>query len=320
MSPEGKVDLALGSIEVNNVLSKLNLYAINKQNTLKAHNFYAFLITKLNKTLVAAEQSPGGHAVWKQLQKFHKNISIHGWLHGKAVNVDMRDPEYTHAPEESWLDHDSAEIQNARNMKLIATKKTPGDINEDNLRNTLAAAGLAGAMALGGSSAPTLNSPHRPAATHLKMAQKLSPTNSVIDLTEKILSKYDVNPKLAARIAKAAIKYERSTFPKREDILAIIGIESSFNPSSVSSLAHDPAIGLMQIRPHKWNIKPSSLKTIDGQVRQGAEILHRYYNNLQTVPGTVHAYNVGIGNFKSGKRLNPDYVQKFNIEKKLYSL
>ena len=117
-----KVDIFLESFEENNVLSDLRLRALTKNNTLKAHNFYAFLITKLGKTLVAAEQSPGGHAVWKQLQKYHKNISIHGWLNGKPVNVDMRDPEYTHAPEFDGWDH-SVDIANARDMNLIATKK-----------------------------------------------------------------------------------------------------------------------------------------------------------------------------------------------------
>lgn len=128
VSPGGKVDLALGASEENNVLTDLSLYAINKNNTLKAHNFYAFLITNLGKSLVATEQSPGGHAVWKQLQKYHKNISIHGWLNGKAVNVDMRDPEYTHAPNDYTCDDYekdySKENQDARNMELVATKRT----------------------------------------------------------------------------------------------------------------------------------------------------------------------------------------------------
>lgn len=131
VSPDGKVDLTVGATEQNNVLSDISLYAVNKNNTLKAHNFYAFLITKLGKTLVASSQSPGGHAVWKQLQRFHKNISIHGWLNDKPVNVDMRDPEYTHAPEGSdddwrspWKERDPEEISDARNMKLVATKRT----------------------------------------------------------------------------------------------------------------------------------------------------------------------------------------------------
>lgn len=121
ISPEGMVDLALGASEKNNVLTNLSLYAINKKNTLKAHNFYAYLITVLGKTLVAAEQSPGGHAVWKQLQKYHKNVSIHGWYKGKAVNIDMRDPEYTHGPD--WHLGAPKEIKHARDMELVATKR-----------------------------------------------------------------------------------------------------------------------------------------------------------------------------------------------------
>ena len=126
VSPEGKVDLALGAEEKNNVLTDLSLYAINKNNTLKAHNFYAFLVTKLGKTLVASHQSPGGHAVWKQLQRYHKNVEIHGWLNGKPVNVDMRDPEYTHSKDTDTWDSNgeySHELLDAKNMELVATRK-----------------------------------------------------------------------------------------------------------------------------------------------------------------------------------------------------
>ena len=124
LSPTGLVDLALGGYEKKNVLSDLNLYAINKANTLKAHDFYHFLITKLNKVLVADRQSPGGHAVWKQMQKFHKDINIHGWLKGKPVNIDMNDDEYTHAPEHSdYLSDVSPETSDAMKMQLVASKK-----------------------------------------------------------------------------------------------------------------------------------------------------------------------------------------------------
>ena len=188
VSPEGLVDLALGAYEYKNMLSDLSLYAINKQNTLKAHNFYAFLITKLGKTLVASEQSPGGHAVWRQLQKYHKNVSIHGWHNGKPVNVDMRDPEYTHAPERRGWDTEPKEIEHARKMELVATKKTPGDINEGSLRNTLAAAGLAGTMALGGMT--QAQAPSVPTS----MQTKISKESDAAELTKKILTKYSVSP------------------------------------------------------------------------------------------------------------------------------
>lgn len=126
VSPDGKVDLVVGANEDNNILTNISLYAINKNNTLKAHNFYAFLITKLGKTLVASHQSHGGHAVWKQLQRYHKNVEIHGWLNGKPVNVDMRDPEYTHSKDTDTWDYGgeySPELLDAKNMELVATKR-----------------------------------------------------------------------------------------------------------------------------------------------------------------------------------------------------
>ena len=119
-----KVDLMLEAYEKNNVLRSLRIRAISKKNTLKAHDFYHYLITKLNKVLVADKQSPGGEAVWRQLQKFHRDVTIHGWLDGKPVNIDMNDPEYTHAPEaQGWFDNDPPEIKAARKMELVASKK-----------------------------------------------------------------------------------------------------------------------------------------------------------------------------------------------------
>jgi hypothetical protein len=126
VNPNGLVDLTVGANEKKNVMRDLNLYAINPNNTLKAHNFYAYLITKLNKVLVASQQSSGGENVWVQLQRFHHNtIDIHGWLNGKPVNVDMRDREQTHAPDPGWPENNKQpqEVKDARKMELVAYKK-----------------------------------------------------------------------------------------------------------------------------------------------------------------------------------------------------
>jgi soluble lytic murein transglycosylase-like protein len=140
-------------------------------------------------------------------------------------------------------------------------------------------------------------------------------------LVNKILKKYRyVNPSLAQRIASLAKKYEKHSFPKAEDILAIIGIESSFDPSKVSPLKKDPAVGLTQIRPAVWDINPSTLKNnIELQVKTGADILHKYYTLLGNRNDAVHAYNVGLGNFRRGNH-NIDYVHDYNRELQLYKL
>jgi soluble lytic murein transglycosylase-like protein len=135
-----------------------------------------------------------------------------------------------------------------------------------------------------------------------------------------VKSKYKINDELANRVVKSAYDNERETFPKAKDILAISGIESSFNPNAKSSLKKDPAVGLMQVRLKVWNLPPEKLADVEGQIQHGAAILHSYYNRLGSEKDAVHAYNVGITNFKKGKGLNPSYVEKYTKEKKnLYS-
>ena len=123
---------------------------------------------------------------------------------------------------------------------------------------------------------------------------------------------------MAEKIVKTALQNEHPTFPKAEDILAIVGIESSFNPSVKSQLKHDPAVGLMQVRPGIWDIDPTKLSTIENQIKVGANILAAYYSKLKSPDGAVHSYNIGITNYNKKKGLNPGYVQKYKTDLKLY--
>lgn len=139
-------------------------------------------------------------------------------------------------------------------------------------------------------------------------------------LANKILKKYSISPELAQKVAALAKKYEKDSFPKAKDILAVIGIESSFRPQAVSHLRTDPAVGLMQVRPKVWGLNPVALKNnMELQIKTGADVLHRYYNLLGDKSAAVHAYNVGLGNYRRGKH-NIDYVHDFKSERKLYDL
>lgn len=140
----------------------------------------------------------------------------------------------------------------------------------------------------------------------------------IAELATSILSKYKIGEQRAAEIAALAVKYERDTFPKAEDILSVIGIESSFNPKARSKLPKDPALGLMQVRPGVWGITAADLATPEQQVKFGADVLHQYYQKLGDPEDALHAYNVGITNFKRGVNLNPRYVAKFGQERELY--
>jgi soluble lytic murein transglycosylase-like protein len=230
-------------------------------------------------------------------------------------------------------------------MKLHEIALTEEQLNEIRMRNALAVAGLAGTAAISALSnhyTDQQNKADRAAATQPasqvstgKIQPRIDPTEplvakaampqppaqtSVKELSQMILDKYgsSVDPHTAMQVAKAAKKYEKPGFPRAEDILAIVGIESSFDPESVSGLKHDPARGLMQVRPKIWNLTPKSLSTIDKQIKVGSTILHHYYQKLGTVPSAVHAYNVGLTNFNHKKNLNPEYVRRFNAERQQY--
>lgn len=118
--------------ERKNVLTDLNLFAA-PNNTVKAADFYRILITKLDKVLVAANQSPGSQAVWAKLNKF-PDVNIHGWLDGKPVNIDPTDREYAYGNAEYKYKKDpktglivqidpGQELKDATRMKLVAHKK-----------------------------------------------------------------------------------------------------------------------------------------------------------------------------------------------------
>lgn len=139
-----------------------------------------------------------------------------------------------------------------------------------------------------------------------------------VALASLVTKKYKVKPEAAWKIVDLATEHEDQIFPKAEDILAIIGIESSFNQHAKSQLKHDPAIGLMQVRPGVWGIEPHELSTPEEQIEKGAEILKSYFDKLGSVKAAVHAYNVGITNFKKNKNLNPGYVAKYAAERAIY--
>jgi soluble lytic murein transglycosylase-like protein len=139
------------------------------------------------------------------------------------------------------------------------------------------------------------------------------------EVADKISKRYKVNPKLALDVVKLAKKYEKTVFPKQNDILAIIGIESSFNPSAVSALKNDPAVGLTQIRPSVWGLDATQLGgNIEQQIAVSSNILSQYNKRLKNPTDAVHAYNVGLTAFLRGDH-NPNYVQKFEKEKKQYN-
>jgi hypothetical protein len=112
------------------------------------------------------------------------------------------------------------------------------------------------------------------------------------------------------QVVDLAHKYERPDFPRAKDILSIVAIESSFDPSAKSKLKKDPAIGLTQIRPGVWNIPKEELNNIENQIKHGADILAHYFDKLKDKESAIIAYNKGITAFKKGK-YDQKYLNKF---------
>lgn len=161
---------------------------------------------------------------------------------------------------------------------------------------------------------------HKQAAVERVHPHVVAAEDEIKSLAKTVKTKYKhVSDEFATHVAMMAKKHEKATFPKAKDILAITGIESSFNPNAKSGLKVDKAVGLMQVRPKTWGIDKNDLATPEQQIKKGAEILHSYHQRLDgDVDGAVHSYNVGITNFKKKKGLNPKYVEKFKKERELY--
>ncbi len=90
----------------------------------KVHKVYRKIMQSgHSKTLVGKTHSPGGQKIWQSLSK-ERGVSVHGWHHGKAHNIDTRDSEDTHVPDTEaragHLKHDPAGKTQYK-MKLVAS-------------------------------------------------------------------------------------------------------------------------------------------------------------------------------------------------------
>ena len=198
---------------------------------------------------------------------------------------------------------------------------------DEGIGKTVAAGTLAAAMAMPGAA---IGGPKQPESNRAEMTQEL-PKDEVSAIAKRmklawpemgedsvrektaddIADHYRVDNDMVKEIVKIAHEHQSREFPTAKDILAIIGVESSFNPNSKSGLRYDPAIGLMQVRPGIWNIDKSDLSTMESQIKTGADILRLYYKKTGNAEDAIQAYNLGITNFRKGHR-NANYVAKYN--------
>jgi len=80
----------------NNKVLQVDTLASSGQSPVKAQDFYHHLLKNHVKALVGSSHTIGGQKVWNRLAN-KKTVSIHGWLNGKPVPMDARNPDETHS-------------------------------------------------------------------------------------------------------------------------------------------------------------------------------------------------------------------------------
>lgn len=185
------------------------------------------------------------------------------------------------------------------------------ELEESMIKKIAATALIAGSAMLAHHAIERNNEVAAP-ATQAEVQPKKDPSRE--EMITHITSNYKVKQDTAEEIVDAAIKHAKPTYPKAHDIVAIAGVESSFNPSAKSNLKFDAARGVMQVRARVNGIDPKEMSTVDGQVKHGVSILHQYHQKLGNVEDSLHAFNVGITNHTRGKNPNWKYVDKVKKE------
>ena len=111
---------------------------------------------------------------------------------------------------------------------------------------------------------------------------------------------------------------KNKSFPKASDVLAIVEVESRFDPKA----SFNGNYGLMQINysTHKEKVESKKhLKEISKNLEIGIDYLEELNknHNIKARSSIYNAYNVGPSATRRGKR-NAEYVKKVTIAKAKY--
>lgn len=206
-------------------------------------------------------------------------------------------------------------LQFRMSMKIHEAKGVE-QLDEITFKQAVAAAGV-GASLMGAPHKAEAPVPHAPMIQTMQQQAKpveqpkLQLSQSEQKAVDQITQRYNADPDFVAQVIQLVKKYQKPGFPTARDLMAIIAVESEFDPDAVSGLSHDPAVGLMQVRPNVWGIDPEELKDPETAIKIGADILHKYYRHLHgDKEAALQAYNVGLTNYQQGEE-NPRYVQKY---------
>jgi hypothetical protein len=128
---------------------------------------------------------------------------------------------------------------------------------------------------------------------NLRQSLMSSMSEDVIFLKVLIL-KPDIEPKLAREIARAIHRYCQMYERDANLVLAIIEVESNFNPKAVS---HMGALGLMQVMPQWKKVLgiDGNLADVETSIKYGLQVLGFYLEMYKDLELALTAYNRGPG-------------------------
>lgn len=142
-------------------------------------------------------------------------------------------------------------------------------------------------------------------------------------LQDLLIQKFNLSQEFASRIVRLAKQNEYPDFPKVEDILAIIEIESSYRPEAI----YMGCYGLMMIQKKSHmskladeytNGNKGGILNPEVNISIGAKVLNEYFNILnRDKKATTLAWNSGVGNYQK-KRYNIKYYLSYQEKVKKY--
>lgn len=128
----------------------------------------------------------------------------------------------------------------------------------------------------------------------------------------KVINGYGVEESYARSIVSFVKKNSYKDFPTAKDILAIIGIESAFDPAAENKGAY----GLMQIQYFWFKKYVTNFEELYNpfvNMPIGIFTLRQYFLKLGNKEDAVIAYQAGIGKFLDGE-WNNEYLNRYREE------
>jgi hypothetical protein len=135
-------------------------------------------------------------------------------------------------------------------------------------------------------------------------------------LVQAMAKRYKKPERLIRQIVTIVNQTVNEGFPSRDQVLALIAVESRFDPDAV----YRGSYGLMQIQAHsnRRRLNGRNLKDALTNIHIGIEILTEYYSTLGNKKKTIEAYNMGILPVMKGKH-NSSYYALYEKEFKFIS-